>query len=813
MLVPTVSPRILLVASLALLTVGCGRSSMLGGSPEDCLPSLIQKDGTCCPPERTLPNNTCIPVPDGGHDLGDGGDGGGDMGDGGGDMGDGGGDCDDPSHCMLPQCVGDPHCHILGTEICNNCIDDNNNGLIDCADPDCFNFPGCEAGHTCPNPPVCTDPTCACGTLCKDLKCQATVDFGTLQPSPMGTTSTRSENTTGTTDVAVTQCAPGGAGMVVGKFVLAGTMKNAVTLSFTQGMGEDHVFALTRAGTNQGCGDNPVGCYDPKGALSGSHTFILDPGEYFVISQPFEPKGQGPLTVTLATAHVKEICNNGVDDNGNGLIDCADPDCFNDPNCINQECMADFNVGALVVNGPGKSVSFTTKGSHTNDNVTCQGSAGGGDVVVKFTLLETAGILLDFSQQGDHVIALMHSPPPGSKCDAQQITCFDPSGSQGATVAWGEFPPGDYEFIFKAIRPGSEGHVDATISAYRNRKIELCHNGIDDDNNGLTDCQDPACYGVPGCAAPYCMPNTDFGQMFVGDQKSVTLNVQQNGQLNYKASCAKGGGKGMVVQLSVPTGGTNGGFGMTFNCSQTGDQVITLNQAGGPRDPCDVNELVCADPKILPFGCGYEVPNLQPGTYNVIVEALQSGTEGTMNLTLGIVDDRQLEICNNGIDDDHNGLTDCFDPKCFTNPVCATAQCRADANIDPVPLNGSTVFKLLQTSMNGVHGQVPCATVKGGQSAVVELTLTAKANLNLSWQQIGQHDFALFTNVGSGAPCDAGTLVGQCIKSSGINASGMTSFTAVPAGSYYLIVQGDKPDGTTTSSGSVDVAFSGMPAP
>jgi hypothetical protein len=720
--------------------------------------------------------------------------------------------CGDPRNCTLPACVGDPRCHVLGTEICNNCIDDNDNGLVDCADPECFSFPGCMGGpHTCGNPPDCTDPVCACAPMgCKDLKCHPTVDFGTLQPSPMGTTSTRMENTTGTTDVAVTQCAPGGAGMVVGKFVLAGTQRDAVTLSFQQNKGEDHVFAITRAGANQACGDNPVGCYDPKGALSGSHAFILDPGEYYIIAQPFEPAGQGPVTVTLSTAHVKEICNNGVDDNGNGLIDCADPDCFTDPNCVNQECTADFNVGSLVVNGPGKSVSFTTAGSHTNDNVTCEGTAGGGDVVVKFSLQQTAGILLQFNQQGDHVVAFEHFPPPGEKCDQEQITCFDPSGSPQDTVAWGVYPPGEYEFIFKALKPGDEGHIDATISAYLNRPVELCHNGIDDDGNGLTDCADPACIGVSGCSAPYCMPNVQLGNLGVGESQQVMLNIQQNGQPGLKASCAKGNGKAMVVQLSVPGGGTNGGFGMGFDCTETGDQVITLDQTGGPRDPCDVNELVCADPKTLPFGCGYEVPNLQPGTYNVIVEAFTPGSEGTMNLTLSIVDDRQLEICNNGIDDDHNGLTDCADPKCFTSPYCVNSQCKPDATIDPMPLTGANVFKLVQTAMNGVHGQIPCASATGGQSAVIEITLTASANLTLQWNQIGNHDFALYSVAGSSGPCDAGTLTGSCIKSNG-SATGMATFSAVPQGKYYLIVQGDGPDGATQYSGSANVELSGIP--
>ncbi|HZS40588.1 MAG TPA: hypothetical protein VFF06_27335 [Polyangia bacterium] len=828
--------RLLVAAFSIVLVAGCGRSSTMGGSPFDCPANQLRPDGTCG-------------LLDGGHNdgFGDSGhvDGGGDGGgctaqlatqcqqtacadprccdcgscaftpicqhrDGGSD-GDAGDFCGDPNHCKDPQCVGDPRCHVLGDEICNNGIDDNDNGLTDCKDPQCFNFQGCKM-HMCAVPVDCTDPLCNQVPECQDLKCHPTVDFGTLNPT--NSSSTKMVNTTGTTDSAITPCAPGHAGMVVGKFDLTGPA--AVTLTFTQGQGEDHVFSIYNAGINQGCGDNPVpnACYDPKSATSGSHTYDLtNAGEYYIIIQPFEPAGQGPVTVTLATEMTKEICNNGVDDNNNGLIDCADPDCFNDPNCKTQECVPDFNVGALVVNGPGQTVSFDTGSADVENNLpTCQATTGGDDVVVRFTLKETAGILLQWDQTGDHVVGLGVTPDGGHPCDFNLVGCYDPSGRQQDQVAWGDFPPGDYVFIFKATRPGAEGHIDATISAYRNRRVELCHNGIDDDGNGLTDCADPACVGVSGCSAPYCMPDVQLGAMNVNDSQSVTLNVQQNGILGYHASCAKGGGKGMVVQLSVPNGGSMGGFGIGFDCTQTGDHVLDLYAAGGPRDTCDAqtNSEVCADPKTLPFGCGYEIPNLQPGTFNVIVEGFTAGSEGVVNLTLSVIDDRQLEICNNGIDDDMNGFTDCQDKKCATSPFCAKSQCKPDATVDPVPLTGAQVFRLVTTQNNGTHGAVPCATAPGGQAAVVEFQVTAPADLTVQYTQIGNHAVALYTDVGAMLACDAGTLLG-CAPAVGFNMSGMQSFSNVPPGSYYLILAGDQPDGTTQYSGAVNLAISGMP--
>jgi hypothetical protein len=829
------------LVSVAALT-GCGRSTLFGGTRFDCPPSHLDSDGNC-----TLnPDLTPPPPTDLAGDLGDGGDmrascpgfctalciedpgccacdfcafnkrcrgldGGGDMP----DAGDGGGDmkqdpCANKANCMLDQCLDDPRCRVLGVEICNNGIDDDDNGLIDCQDPACMNDPLCKP-HMCdPNMPDCHDPMCVNDPRCKDLRCHPTVDFGTLNPT--NSSSTKTLNTKGTTDVAVTPCAPGGAGMVVSEFDLTGTTD--LVLKYTQGMGEDHVFSIYRAGTNQGCAVNPVpnACYDPKSALTGTHTYPgLSAGHYYLIAQPFEAAGQGPAVVTLSTATTKEICNNGIDDNGNGLIDCADSDCTMDPLCAPQECKPDINVGALVVNAPGKSVSFNTTSADVENNVSCEAQKGGKDVVVRFTLKETAGILLDWDQSGDHVVALMRSPPAGSNCDADQIACYDPSGRRQDQVAWGEQPPGDYEFIFKATKPGLEGHIDATISAYRNRRQELCHNGIDDDGNGLIDCADPACAGVSGCSAPYCMPDKQLGQMSVGDQQSVMLNIAQDGHNGYNTSCAKGGGKGMVVQLTIPTAGGMGGVGIGFDCTQTGDHVLDLFAAGGPRDACDVNELVCADPKTLPFGCGYEVPNLQPGTYNVIVEAFTPGSEGTVNLTLSVVDDRQLEICNNGIDDDKDGFTDCADRKCATSPYCVKAQCRPDQTIDPLPLTGTNTFELVQTANNGVHGVAPCATKTGGQTAAIEIRLTAAADVTVNWQQIGDHVVAVYTDDGTILPCDAGTLL-KCVSHVGMNMPGMATFTNVPAGRYYLLIAADQPDTSTTQySGSVNVAISGKP--
>jgi hypothetical protein len=464
---------------------------------------------------------------------------------------------------------------------------------------------------------------------------------------------------------------------------------------------------------------------------------------------------------------------------------------------VTQECKPDINVGAIVVGAPGKMVGFDTSSADVENNLTCTAATGGKDVVVRFTLKETAGIELQWDQTGDHVVGLMRTPDPGHPCDFNQISCYDPSGRTPDTVAWQEQPAGDYLFIFKATKPGDEGHIDATISAFKTRT--LCNNP--------QDCSKPECYGVNGCTGPFCMPNVQLGTMNVGDSKTVDLDVASDGITGYKTSCAKGGGKAMVVQLTVPHPGSSGGVGIGFDCTEMGDHVLDLFAQTAPRDLCDADELVCADPKSLPFGCGYEVPNLQPGTYNVIVEGYAAGSEGTVKLTLSVVDDRQIVDCS------QPGA--CSNRQCYTSQYCTRNQCRADQTINPMPLDGSQVFELVQTAGSTNHAKVPCATTPGGNAAVIGLFLTAAADLTLSWQQIGNHDFALYTDTGPVAPCDAGTAV-QCTRGAGVNQTGTTTWSNVAQGQYWLVVGADAPDvsgdgGMMQSSGSVDIAISGKP--
>jgi hypothetical protein len=375
-------------------------------------------------------------------------------------------------------------------------------------------------------------------------------------------------------------------------------------------------------------------------------------------------------------------------------------------------------------------------------------------------------------------------PGPGLACDADQRSCAFEDEAANA-VAFVGLAAGRYVFIVKA-QNGRAGTINLRLSAFSGRRVEICGNGIDDDTNGLTDCDDPVCFGVAGCPAPACMPDQDLGSFSWGTRKTVAVDTRAGGTL-YPTSCSRGTGKERVLRVTLTQP-----MSLAHDCTDGGSHVLALARQVQPLDACDENELVCVDPAVLPFGCGYAIPELQPGAYNVIVQAFQAGSEGVVNLTLTGVQQTIREICDNGIDDDGDGAIDCADRKCVTEAICARFACRADQSAGLLPLDGTPISVVVQTAM-GMDDQqrTSCVSAAGGQDGVVDFQVPALADVTMEWAQVGNHDFALYDNKNSLLACDAGMRF-ACVSSAGV-ATGTHVFTKLPPGRYHMVVDADAP--------------------
>jgi hypothetical protein len=253
------------------------------------------------------------------------------------------------------------------------------------------------------------------------------------------------------------------------------------------------------------------------------------------------------------------------------------------------------------------------------------------------------------------------------------------------------------------------------------------------------------------------------------------------------ASCSRGTGKERVLRLTLSQP-----MSLGHDCTDSGSHVLALSRQVQPLDACDENEIVCVDPAVLPFGCSYSIPELQPGAYNVIVQAFQAGSEGNVTLTLTGIQETIREICDNGIDDDGDGFIDCADRKCVTEATCAKFACRADQKAGLLPLGGAPVSLVVQTAMAGDDQKTTsCASAPGGQDGVVDFQLPAVSDVTMQWAQVGDHDFALYNDEGNLLACDAGAQR-ACVASMGM-ATGMHVFSALPGGRYHLVVDADQP--------------------
>ena len=232
---------------------------------------------------------------------------------------------------------------------CSDGIDNNNNGLTDCADPDCdgFVFVGQET--------TCGEGACAASG---NLECRNEGQFDTCQPGSPGAegpfddascSDVIDNDCDGLTDASDPDCA-------------------APPEICDDGVDNN--------------GNGLVDCADPQcdgftfsdvttcgtGACESTGSVLCQNLGEFDTCDPFTPGAEGPFDDASCSDNIDndcdgstdandsdcvappEVCDDGVDNNGNGLVDCADPQCdgFVIPdsvtNCGQGACAATGNL-------------------------------------------------------------------------------------------------------------------------------------------------------------------------------------------------------------------------------------------------------------------------------------------------------------------------------------------------------------------------------------------------------------------------------------------------------------------------------------
>jgi hypothetical protein len=229
-----------------------------------------------------------------------------------------------------------------GVESCDNDIDDDGDGLVDCDDP------GCGSNSTCVGPNACVSPTVvSCGTVLDATTVGAAQVFATS-----GCAESSSSRWNGP-EVAFELQVPSGADVTA-----------AVQPT---GSGDLDLFLLPGQSGNcdtSGCLDASTG----EGSTAETLSFVASTGTRFLLVDTWDTASAFKLTVTCNGAN--EVCNNGSDDDGDGQVDCADANCTGDPACW----------GAIEVCGNNKDDDGDGAAdcADTDCATACQSGGGGG---------------------------------------------------------------------------------------------------------------------------------------------------------------------------------------------------------------------------------------------------------------------------------------------------------------------------------------------------------------------------------------------------------------------------------------------------
>ncbi len=358
--------------------------------------------------------------------------------------------------------------YISGTtaENCTNGIDDDSDGDVDCNDSDCSSHSSCQTGDE-----ACTAP--------EVVSCGDSINGTTVgAPSYYGTNSCIEQFTEDGPEVAYQINAPSG---------------SEVTVDLTPAAGSDlDTFLLESSCDTDSC----IGGSASEDNATESFTYEANSGtDYFVLVETYSGPGNFNLEITC-TGGTAEICDNGVDDDSDGAVDCDDSNCSTDQACqtgaeicnngidddsdnavdcndadcsSNQACQLENEICDNEIDDDGD-------GAVDCDDADCSNFEG-----CQSTFTEICDNDIDDDGDGN------------TDCDDQQCSTF--------TVCK---PPA--EICDNDIDDDGDGAYDCsdpdcfTSSVCTDTSREICDNEIDDDNDGAVDCDDADCNSFSECS-------------------------------------------------------------------------------------------------------------------------------------------------------------------------------------------------------------------------------------------------------------------------------------------------------------------------
>ncbi|MFA5992099.1 MAG: putative metal-binding motif-containing protein [Candidatus Pacearchaeota archaeon] len=426
-------------------------------------------------------------------------------------------------------------------------------------------------------------------------------------------------------------------------------------------------------------------------------------------------------------------CSDGLDNDCNGLTDMSDPSCNNngvpgdccsasggmgctDQTCQNTVCAIDSFCCTISWDTTCASEAATMCSVCTNttiNNTTCTDTDLDG-----FSIEGGTCGIIDCNDNNANI-----NPNAIEICDGIDNDCngqIDEGGVCSAICTNGQTQlcsnqqgvcAGSVDTCTNGIWPGC---TDYTYSVWSNYNYEVpefsCNDGLDNNCNGLVDCADNSCSSDPACVQqPTCTDDDNDGFSIEGGDCGLVDCNDNNANINPNALDNNCNGvddncNGQIDEGYITTSTTCGIGG----CASNGqldcvNGVITNTCTPSISQPemCDGIDNDCNgvidNGVLLTF---YRDLDLDLFGNNAISQQACTASPGYVadntdcNDNNANIKPNAIEVCNNGVDDNCNGLVDCADSACATNPVCQPAPTTEDCLVKSTEYTCNSKFSI-----------------------------------------------------------------------------------------------------------------------
>jgi len=647
--------------------------------------------------------------------------------------------------------------------VCGDGIDNDYDGKLDCADEDCDAVLECA-----PQGDLCGDPLVLSLNQSVSL---STEDFHNLYSR-------------GDCD--------GGSG---------GTAAPDVVHSFTATKLGEYTFKIVGADTsfdsilfvNTDCDPTKAGCVGVSENATGSDETVahtMAAGEtVYVFVDGYYGSSDGVFGLEVSGAFKEDQCMDGLDDDDDELIDCDDPDCAEFYMCSapGDSCETATSLeGAFPIVIEANTAAENVFAKYSGDS--CMGDWGAdaaAELVYSFVAPISDRYRVHLPFDGTDFDARLYL---ADSCPATTETCLagedlDSHGGEGIQL---ELEAGSliYIWVDGAITSTNQGAFKLVVD-----RVETeCSDEADDDGDLLVDCDDPDCSAEVECAAQG--DRCEFPWVLSEDDVFEGSNVGANDVYN-KGDCEEG-----------DAGKAAGDVAHYFEAEEAGKYTFVLSAGTQSFDSMLWVSSVCPPEPDMCYGVIDEPVNasgpsaeeemdvlLNAGeSVYVFVDGSSPGAQGDYKLSISHV--LAETECDNGEDDDSDGLADCLDADCAFSLICAGAAEDCDTalalgNALPLTVSGSTV------GYESDYEPKECKGSTGGDAPELVYSFTADADGTYVFEltKTGT-DFDTVLYVAGTCPPTVDTCIN---KKDGVGNGGETIEVDMVAGEMiYIFVDGYK---------------------